>query len=696
MERPSGVILNVTPSVHARLLSSIDLRWRNKPMKFTRIFPVITALSLPFAATAYDESSLIVTATRSEQERVYIPAVVNVITREEILAGGAAHLAEVLRMQGGVQLNDLYGDGSRTSIGMRGFGETANANTLILVDGRRLNNPDIADPDLNSVSLKDVERVEIIQGSGSILYGDQAAGGVINIITRRPERFAAEAAVLAGSYGRETLQAYIANAFDNGLAFSLSAESRRADGYREHNAVEYQNLSARADYSHDKGEVFLELQSVDDRLQTPGALFERELREDRRQSAADFANDYNRLEHAISRLGLEQAVSEHWTLLAEYTDRHTDGEFVLSFRGFPAAPEPANRQDREFRSFTPRLAGRYETANGPLLLTLGADREESDYFLESQLGTQRNEQQTRSWYAQAVLPVLEAMDLALGFRNASTGNALVDRPAFGQGVPDDADLDDDLSIYSVGLTVQASAALRHFIRHEENYRFPKVDEHTNSPVVPDFFTGESGEPLATQTGESTELGLDWTRDGASAGLVLYRLDLRDEISFDPVQFRNVNIDSTRREGATLNATWQITDKVGAGLSYSHLDTEIRSGGFAGNRVPFTSERTASASLDWTFNESWHLYTELLYVGDRLFSGDFAAILPELEGYTLVNARLDFSRGRWKLGMRINNIADQRYSGSGAAALDPASFTTVESFYPAPGRNGWLQLAYRIE
>lgn len=665
-------------------------------MKFTRVFPVIAGLCLPAAVAASDEPSLIVTATRSEQERVYIPAVVKVITREEILAGGAAHLAEVLRMQGGIQLNDLYGDGSRTSIGMRGFGETANANTLILVDGRRLNNPDLADPDLNSVSLKDVARVEIIQGSGSVLYGDQAAGGVINIITRRPERFTVEAEALAGSYGRETLQAYFANAFDNGLAFSVSAESRRADGYREHNAVEYENLFARAGYSHETGEVFLELQSVADRLQTPGALFEGELREDRRQSVSDFANDYNSLEHAVTRLGLEQAVSEHWTLLAEYTDRDTDGEFVLSFRGFPAAAEPPNRQDREFRGFTPRFAGRYETAHGPLLVTLGADREESGYFLESRLGTQRNEQRTRGWYAQAILPVLDAMDLALGFRNASTENALVDRPAFGQGVPDDADLDDDLSVYSVGLTVRASETLRHFIRYEENYRFPKVDEHTSSPVVPDFFTGEPGEPLATQTGESTELGLDWTREDASAGLVLYRLDLRDEISFDPVQFQNVNIDSTRREGVTLNATWVIVAGLGAGLSYGRLDSEIRSGGFAGNRVPFISEHTASASLDWVLNESWHFYAELLHVGDRLFSGDFAAALPELEGYTLANARLDFSRGRWKLGLRINNVADERYSGSGAAALDPSSFTTVQSFYPAPERNGWLQLAYRIE
>ncbi|HEX5055908.1 MAG TPA: TonB-dependent receptor, partial [Gammaproteobacteria bacterium] len=543
--------------------------------------------------------------------------------------------------------------------------------------------------------LQDVERVEIIQGSGSILYGDQAVGGVINIITRRPEKFVAEAALIAGSYGRETAQAYVANAFDNGLGFSISAESRSADNYREHNEIEYSNLFAHMDYEYGgSSRVFLELQDVSDDQQNPGALFRDELETDRRQSNPDFANDFNNVEHRVSRAGLEQVLSEHWRLLAEYTDRDTDGEFVLSFRGFAAAPEPANRQERSLKSFTPRLAGRYETSNGALLLTAGADREESDYFLESQLGTQQSDQQTGSYYLQAILPLLPAADFALGLRNAKVENELVDRPVFGLGVPDDADLDDEVSVFSVGLTVDAGDSMRHFIRYEENYRFPKVDEHTNSPVVP--FPGGSGEPLATQTGESIEIGLDWAHAGHSCGLALYRLDLENEISFDPVQFQNVNIDSTRREGLVLNAGWQPVDAVHIGLNYSHLDAEIRSGTFEGNRVPFTAERTAGLNLDWTPGERWHLYAETLYTSDRLYSGDFAAELPELEGYTIANALLDFSWERWKLSLRINNLTDELYSGSGAASLDSASFMTVESFYPAPERNGWLQLTYRTE
>jgi len=119
---------------------------------------VIAATSFPVVIQAATEiPAVVVSAARTEQSTLTTPASITVITREQIDASGARHVAEVLRGQGGVQINDFYGDGSRASVGMRGFGETAGSNTLVLVDGRRLNNPDIAAADLNSIALQDVE-----------------------------------------------------------------------------------------------------------------------------------------------------------------------------------------------------------------------------------------------------------------------------------------------------------------------------------------------------------------------------------------------------------------------------------------------------------------------------------------------------------------------------------------------------------
>jgi iron complex outermembrane receptor protein len=653
----------------------------------------------PFIVGAAEEADIIVTATRSEQASVVIPTAVDVISHEEIVAAGAVHLAEVLRGHGGIQLSDLYGDGSRVSIGMRGFGETANANTLILVDGRRLNNPDIADPDVNSVSLKDIERIEIIEGSGSVLYGDQAVGGVINIITRKAEGRTFDAADMAGSHGRRTLRAYVANAYDNGVSVYLSTESREADNYRRHNATDYSNGFGRVEYAHDNGELFLELQAVHDNLETPGALFANELAIDRRQSLPEYVNDFSDIHSDMARLGIRQMLSGHWSLLAEYADREADGNFLLNFRGCLASSTCStspHRQDRELRSFTPRLSGRYETANGPLLLTLGVDHDESEYFLQSQFGTQQSDQQMQGLYFQGVFPVSKPVDLIAGYRAAEVDNQLVDRPAFGQGVPDDADLDDEVSVFSLGVNVRAGDHVRHFIRYEQNFRFPKVDEHTNSPVVPDFFTGQSGDPLKTQTGDSLEIGFDWSNNGRYASALLYRLDLENEIIFDPLSFRNVNLESSRRDGLVLDFGGQMTDSLTFGLSYAYLDAEIESGPFAGNRTPFTAKSAAGAHLDYNVGAGWHTYMELQHTGDRVFSGDFANALSELEGYTVANAQLDYRVLNWTVSLRVNNLFDKEYSDSGAAAFDPATFATVESFYPAPGRTVLFKVNYHLE
>ena len=143
--------------------------------------------------------AVVVSAARTEQSTLTTPASITVITREQIEDSGSRHIVEVLRGQGGVQINDLYGDGSRATVGMRGFAESAGSNTLVLVDGRRLNNPDLASPDLNSIALEDVERIELVQGSAGVLFGDQAVGGVINIITRKPGALRHSLELSAGS-----------------------------------------------------------------------------------------------------------------------------------------------------------------------------------------------------------------------------------------------------------------------------------------------------------------------------------------------------------------------------------------------------------------------------------------------------------------------------------------------------------------
>ena len=84
--------------------------------------------------------------------------------------------------------------------GHQGFGETGPLNTLVLVDGRRVNEIDLSGVDWTQIPLDQIERIEIVRGSGSVLYGDNAAAGVINIITKKPENPFSAGRSVGGSY----------------------------------------------------------------------------------------------------------------------------------------------------------------------------------------------------------------------------------------------------------------------------------------------------------------------------------------------------------------------------------------------------------------------------------------------------------------------------------------------------------------
>ncbi|NOQ68571.1 MAG: TonB-dependent receptor plug domain-containing protein, partial [Gammaproteobacteria bacterium] len=315
------------------------------------ILATTAGFSLPvFSAVetgATEIPAVVVSAARTEQSTLTTPASITVISRKQIEASGARHIVEVLRGQGGVQINDLYGDGSRASIDMRGFGDAAGSNTLLLVDGRRLNNPDIASPDLNSIALEDVERIEIVQGSAGVLFGDQAVGGVINIITRKPGALRHSLKLSAGSYNTVDFHAMSSQALDNGVNYRVSLDLRESDNYRDHNESSYLNGFGKLGYDYSSGSVFAEVQYIDDELNTPGTLFADEVAADRKQANSNFTTDFSNAETKVGRLGLVQELGRHWTFEGEITRRDTDGVFRLS-SVFGAETENAT-QDREIR-----------------------------------------------------------------------------------------------------------------------------------------------------------------------------------------------------------------------------------------------------------------------------------------------------------------------------------------------------------
>jgi iron complex outermembrane receptor protein len=624
---------------------------------------------------------VVVSATRSEQSSVTTPSSITVITRDEIDASNATHITDVLRSQADLQVRDLFGDGSRTTISMRGFsGSNAAANVLIMVDGRRLNNPDLQAPDLNSISLKDVERIEIIQGSAGTLFGDQAVGGAINIITRQPGKARTRFAGNVGNYHSTGLLAMHSEKLTNGIDYRVSAERNNSDNYREHNRQQYTNVMANTGYRYGTNRVFLEAQHIAEDLQLPGALSQTLLEQDRRQADPTYPNQYNDSITNIFRAGLSQSLTGNWRMEGELTQRNANLNGIAFTNNID--------QHRKHNGFTPRLVGVIEHGNSETLATLGADLDYARYEFSSDspyLSNINAKQNEQSLYAQAVTTFSPRLETTIGLRYARVDFDITDSFAFptGQGMKD------NVLVKEIGLSSHITPQWRLFLRRDENFRFAKIDENTYTPP------GVIG--LDTQTGVSYEAGTEWHQNSNRVKFLVYELRLDNEIDFDstavgPGSFpgANTNLDPTRRKGMTLEMSTRAAQYLDVSAQFAYVDATFDGGSFDGKAIPFVAAQRAQLSANYGLAQwglsHWHLFGELQYTGQRYQDSDYSNTLAKLPTLTLLNLAMDYDQKDWRIGARLNNVSNKKYN----------SYAVYNSYYPAPERNAMLTVTYRME
>ena len=151
------------------------------------------------AASRFEMEEVVVTATGLAEEVRKVARNVTIVTAEDIAQSPSNYVPDLLSREANVNLQSFYGTDKRAVVDIRGMGQTTTSNVLVMVDGFRMNSPDLAGPDFSSVPIDEIERIEIIRGAGSVIYGSGAVGGVVNIITKRGGKKATARAY--GSYG---------------------------------------------------------------------------------------------------------------------------------------------------------------------------------------------------------------------------------------------------------------------------------------------------------------------------------------------------------------------------------------------------------------------------------------------------------------------------------------------------------------
>ncbi|RZA03107.1 MAG: TonB-dependent receptor [Moraxellaceae bacterium] len=642
-------------------------------------------------ADAEKMETVYISATRSEGPQMPVATQITIIDSEQIRISGATTISEVLRSQAGVQISDADGSGSR-NVTASIHGLSGANNVLVLVDGRKLNNPTLASPALNTVALKNIERIEIIQGSAGVLYGDQAVGGVINVITHHAKQGEIDGAVSveAGSDNLENYTASVRQGFENGLSYSLSAQKRNADNYRQNNQTATTNVLGNIGYSFANGKVFIEQQKIEDDLNLAGSLFDFDAEVNRRQTKTP--NNYSNQNTDLTRVGGEVDVNDNWKLLGEYADRDENGiYFGDDYYNDPSSPfyfPYTSEYNMRVKNITPRVVGNIGTSNGNAILTLGYDGVDADYSTKDDF-TKIN-QQIDGYYAQIIYPFTQKLSATAGARYSTADDT--NYRAYDENFNSVTKTHKSSKTASeLGLNYQIDSAWRVFARSADGFRFANTDE--NGFTLPEVTF------LKTQTSKSQEVGVAWSEKVAEVKYSVYHMKLNNELRYDPVianansyngQGANINLPQSERRGFIFDGNVQLSDEIGLRANYTYTDSELTSGSFNGKQVPYVAKNTGNVGIVFNFIKNVTASFEANYTGSRYGSGDDANAYAKVDSLNLFNFNILWDIQAFELGFRIKNITAEKY-----ADLNGISSLGQAYQYPQPERAYNAHISYRF-
>ena len=654
---------------------------------------------------------VVVTATRDYEDVQQVPANVSIVTAREIERSGAANLVEVLERLEGVPFRNYGGNAAKSVIDLRGFGgDNPFGKTLILLDGRRLNRPDMSSINWLQIPLSQIERVEVVRGAGSVLYGDAAVGGVINIITKKGRgapRY--RASVEAGSFGLHREQAGVAGAVGK-ARYALSGENNVQDGWRDRSRLS--SRGGAVDLGYAAGErLDMSLKASFNRTdyQMPGALTKAQMKRDRRQYQP--ATPENWANAAPDDDGVDRYVNVHAGLTSflgpagEFDLQVLYGKKDLEIN----MPSWTSGQyadiDTDTFGVTPKYVLTRDLFGRGNKLTLGVDYYREPYK-KVFFGTRKRTEKTRwadlmreslGYYARDEFRLMKRLLLSAGYRSERT---VIEGEATDLIVPandfSDREKTYRAKAYEIGLTWLAGEESKLFAKVASVYRIPFLDEVAS-------FNGFGGgflQGLDREKGVSLEAGAVFhPLDRLKIGLTLFRIDMEDEIQYVYVTSwsgYNQNVGKTRHDGAEASLSWQWENRVRFfGIVSWHRAT-FENGPNNGKDMPLVPRWQAGAGAEIELPHGWTLRPELRHVGHAYLSGDNDNNAKRLKDYTLLNLYLSWrtSFGKFKATAfaGVENLADVKYASFGS---DNASWGGLNTYYPMPGiaLKGGLSLEY---
>ena len=660
-------------------------------MKHSLLLPLVAGLALDPSIPVHAEDAVVVTATRFPERLLDSGVGMSVITSEQISASTATTLPELLSRMGRVHVRNNAGSPDQ-QLDMRGFGITGDQNTLVLLDGVRINENDLAATRLSAIPLNAIERIEILPGSGAVQYGPGASGGTINIITRGPRRGERGGALFAGlgSYGTGEVRAGATLTGDR-LGLRLDASHQGSDGYRQNNRLRQDSVAGDLRLLGGDSSLALKFGADEQRLGLPGVRNEDQFVSDPRGAtnpsdwstgAGDHVTvqgktDLGRVELAVDANTRGQLTTANFQSLGSYLDIKTRSTTVsprLRWRGSPAGFETSlvagvDLEDWDYRR---RIAGSRAAIVAPFSRTQGSQSSRA-FYLRASAMLDAATKATAGWRVQRVSRDLTNEFFGTGPLQQQTRTAHAGE---------------------IGLHHALGDALALFGKLGTSFRFASVDENG--------FTA-TGELLEPQTARHREAGVEYRANGTRWRVSAYAIDLDKEIYFSPlvVPFgANTNLSPTRRTGLELHGGTMLARGLEVSGSLALQTARFKYGVYggvdvSGRDIPLVPRSLATLRLAWQASPRTRVAAALAYTGAQRYDNDQDNAFPRsMPAYAVADLKLTHQVGDWTLSGIAANLFDKRYASYGI--VGSFACTTPVCVYPQPGRSVFASAEYRFK
>lgn len=607
------------------------------------VLAMASALSLPARAEeapVFIADEIVVTPTRAPQKLTDTLAATTVLTRSDIEASGAIDLPALLQGLPGVEISQTGGFGAQASIRLRG----AEADhTLVLVDGLRVNSVSTGATAVEHLAIDDIERIEIVRGNVSSVYGSEAVGGVVRIFTRQ-SRGAIKPRINAG-VGTDDFRSFsagIGGELMPGLHFDVSAGHRESGGF---SSVRRQYIPApwvfdANDLDDDEASNAHFSFSLSHRLSERfswGA--------NARQDRADVDYDGSYSNHGEQNLAayslyVQGQPLDNW--FSKLTAGQSSDELDNDLNG--AATD-------RYRTRIDQLLWENTYAAGRYLIRFGVEAQ--DQALSSnQVYSEQDRQAVSAYSGVGVQFGAHDFDLSARYDHYSDfGGHTTGRAAYGY---------------------QFAPALKGYAALATAFKAPTFNDlYLDYP--PFYYANPKLKPERAQ---SAELGLNYALGGQFVQAALFYSRTRDLIAIDPVTYATtVNLDKTRNLGLELAWNGRLAGLgVRAALTLQNPEDDE-----SGQALLRRAQRFGSFALSDRIGKfGWH--AELVASGPHPDVHVTRFTRTRVPGYAVLNLTADYVPAPgWKISGRVINALDADYA--------------LVHGYSTPGRGLRVELAY---